>query len=120
MVAASVRPWRHEYKMQGPVGRGDPETLAVISREVDFQVYRGSTGFPGGSVVQNLPSNAGDAGDADLIPGSVKIPGRILQYSCLENPKVRRAWWAKIHGIAESDMTELLRTYACRGGTKSI
>ena len=74
MVAASVRPWRHEYKMQGPVVRGDPETLAGISREVDFQVYRGSTGFPGGSVVQNLPANAGDAGDADLIPGSVKIP----------------------------------------------
>ena len=46
--------------MQGPVWRGDPETLAGISKDVDFQVYRGSTGFPGGSVVQNLPANVGD------------------------------------------------------------
>ena len=74
MVAASVRSRRHEYKMQGPVRRGDPETLAGSSREVEFQVYRGPTGFPGGSVVQNLPANVGDAGDTDLIPGSVKVP----------------------------------------------
>ena len=25
-----------------------------------------------------------------------------LQYSCLENPTERRAWWATIHGIAKS------------------
>ena len=42
-------------------------------------------GFPGGSVVKNLPANAGDAG---LISGSERSPkigiGNPLQYSCLE------------------------------------
>ena len=31
-------------------------------------------GFPGGTVVKNLPANAGDTGDAVSIPGLVKIP----------------------------------------------
>ena len=30
--------------------------------------------FPGGSVVQNLPANAGDTGDVGLIPGSGRFP----------------------------------------------
>ena len=42
-------------------------------------------GFPGGSVVKNLPANAGDAEDMDLIPGSGGSPGgengNPLQYS---------------------------------------
>ena len=39
-------------------------------------------GFPSRSVVKNLPSNAGDTGDASLISGSEEP----LQYSCLNNP----------------------------------
>ena len=39
-------------------------------------------GFPGGSVVKNLPTNAGDRRDAGSIPGSRRFPevgnGRIL------------------------------------------
>ena len=58
-------------------------------------------GFPGGSVAKNPPANAGDAG---LIPGSGRSPGEEndnqLQYSCLENPMDRGAWWAPVHGIA--------------------
>ena len=47
---------------------------------------------PGGSVVKNLPVNAGNSG---LIPGLGRSPGKgngnPLQYSCLENPVDREA-----------------------------
>ena len=47
-------------------------------------------GFPGGLVVKNLPTNAGDMGS---IPGSGRFPGEgngnPLQYSCLGNPMDR-------------------------------
>ena len=36
-----------------------------------------------------------------------------LQYSCLGNPMDRGAWWAILHGVAESDMTEWLSMRAC-------
>ena len=52
--------------------------------------------FPGGLVVKNLPPNTGDRG---LIPGSGRSleegNGYPLEYSCLENPTDRGAWWAK-------------------------
>ena len=58
--------------------------------------------FPGGSVVKNLPANAGDSG---LTPGSGRSPGEgngnSLQYSCLGNPMAREAWWAIVHGVAK-------------------
>ena len=63
-------------------------------------------GLPGGSVVKNRPANAGDTG---LIPGLGRSPGERkgspLQYSCLENPMDRGAWWTIVHGVIESDMT---------------
>ena len=59
--------------------------------------------FPDGSAVKNPLTNAGDAG---LIPGSGRSPGggndNPLQYSCLENPTDRGAWWAAIYGVAQS------------------
>ena len=65
-------------------------------------------GFPGGSVVKNMPSNARDAGS---VPGLGRCPGEgngnPLQYSCLGNPMDRGAWQVTVHGVAkESDMTE--------------
>ena len=34
--------------------------------------------------------------------------GNPLQYPCLENPMDRGAWWARVHGVTESDMIEWL------------
>ena len=54
-------------------------------------------------MVKNLPTNAGDVG---LIPGLGKSPGggngNPLQYSYLENPMDRGAWWATVCGVAKS------------------
>ena len=60
-------------------------------------------GFKGGSVVKNLPANAGDTGS---IPGSRRSPrgghGNPLQYSCLENPMDREARRVTVHRVTES------------------
>ena len=72
---------------------------------------------PGGSVVKESSCKAGDLGS---IPGLGRSPGgghgNLLQYSCLENPMDRGAWWAIAHGVEKSqtrlsDWTEL----NCRG-----
>ena len=60
-------------------------------------------GFSGGSVVKNLPANAGDTG---LIPGLGRLPrggnGNPPQYSCLGNPMDRGALRATGHVVAKS------------------
>ena len=64
-------------------------------------------GFPGGSVIQNLPPNAGEGGS---IPRVERSPGEgngnPLQYSYLENPMDRGAWQATVLEVKkESDTT---------------
>ena len=53
--------------------------------------------------------NAGDlqlARDVGFIPWLGRFPGKgngnLLQYSCLEYPRDGGAWWAAIHGVAQS------------------
>ena len=57
-------------------------------------------------VVKNPPANAGDARDMGSIPGLGRSPGvgngNPLQYSGLENPMDRGAWWATVHSIAKN------------------
>ena len=74
-----------------------------------FSMHRSSwhlKGFPGGSVVKNLPANAEDSRYVGLIPDSGRSPGgengRPLQYSCLENPMDRGAWRAIVHRVTQS------------------
>ena len=57
-------------------------------------------------VVKNPPANAGDIRDVSLIPRLGRFPGgghgNPLQYSCLENPMDRAAWWATVHSVTRS------------------
>ena len=80
------------------------QTAAMVVMKVTGAVYEG---FPGDSVVKNLPVNAGDTG---LIPGSGRSPGgrhgNPLQYSCLENPMDRSLVGYSPWGCTESDTTE--------------
>ena len=56
--------------------------------------------------VKNLTANAGDLRDVSSISESGRSPGgghgNPLQYSCLENPMDRGAWWAIVHGVTKS------------------
>ena len=58
-------------------------------------------------VVKNPLANAGDRRDVGSVPGSARVPGggngNPFQSSCLGNPVERGAWWATVHGVAESD-----------------
>ena len=57
-------------------------------------------------VVKSQAANAGDTRDSGSIPGSGISPGGVhgnpLQYSCLENPMDRGAWWATVHRVTKS------------------
>ena len=60
-------------------------------------------GFPQGS---DGKESACDAGDLSSITGSGRSPGEghgnPLQYSCLDIPMDRGAWWVTVHGVAKS------------------
>ena len=62
-------------------------------------------------MVKNPPAKAGDIRNEGSIPGSGRSPGggpgNPLQYSCLENPMVREAWWAIVHRVAKKSWTQL-------------
>ena len=59
--------------------------------------------FPGGTSGKEFACQWGDTG---LIPGLGRSPGgghdNTLQYSCLENPMDREAWWAAVYRVARS------------------
>ena len=91
--------WRHLY---------------MDSNRNNYFLFR-RKGFPGSSVVKNLPANAGDTG---LIPG----PGRStgggnsdpLQHSSLGKSMDRGMWWAIVHGlqrVGHNLATEQQQTY---------
>ena len=104
--------WWLEHKLKyGKEGSGKPrsrETAAayIKSANVVFLKCNLSSGFPGGTSGKEPPCHAGGIRDVALIPGSGRSPGgghhNPLQYSCLENPMDRGAWWATVHGIAKS------------------
>ena len=64
------------------------------------------SGLPDGSAGKGSSCNAGNIGDAGLIPGSGRSPGKengsLLWYSCLENLMDRGAWWAIVQRVTNS------------------
>ena len=63
-------------------------------------------GFPGGASGKEPSCNTEDIRDAGLTPGLGRSPGgelgNPLQYSFLENPMDRGAWWATVRGVTQS------------------
>ena len=63
-------------------------------------------------MIKNPPASVGDPGS---IPGLGGSPGEgngnPLQYSCLENPMDKGAWWATVHGFTELDTTKRLNLH---------
>ena len=76
----------------------------IVNKVITNVVFR----FPGGSDGKVSVCNAGDTGS---IPGQGRSPeegnGYPPQYSCLENPMDRGTWQATVHGVTESDVTEV-------------
>ena len=68
-------------------------------------------GFPGSSVVKNLPANARDTGDVGLTHGLGRTPGegngKPHQHSYLGNGMDRGAWWVTVHGVTKKSQTRL-------------
>ena len=69
--------------------------LDGITNSVDMSLGNGSE-------VKASASNAGDLGSIPGLGRSGEGNGNLLQYSCLENPIDRGAWWATVCGVAES------------------
>ena len=77
-------------------------------------------GFPGGSAVKNLPAMQEMYRRRVFHPFVRRSPGGgygyPIQYSCLENPMDRGAWWATVHEVEkESDMTKWLNNNKSSG-----
>ena len=79
---------------------------AYVSKRALCVIPIGAWALQVALVVKDPPAIAGDVRDMGLIPGLGRSaggwPGSPLQYSCLENPMVRGAWWATVHRVAKN------------------
>ena len=95
--------WVRSLGWEDPLEKGKATHSSVLVWRIPWTVY--PWGFPGGSAGKESTSNAGDAGDADLIPELRRSPGgghgSPLQNSCLENPMDRSALQATELGRTE-------------------
>ena len=96
------------------------KVIQVVGLRSELQIWE--IQIPVALMVKNLPANAGDIRDTGSIPRSGRSPGEgkgtPLQYSCLENPTDRGAWWATVHRVAKSrTWLKRLSTHAQSGST---
>ena len=76
-----------------------------MSFESVFLHLTHSVGFLSGLAVNNPPANARDVGSTTRLGRSPREGnGNPLQYSCLENPMDRGAWWATVHEVAKNQL----------------
>ena len=97
----------HPWNDGKDINIGKP--LSLLSKQIlvlafiDLNFLQFFRDFPGGSDSKASAYNVGDLGS---IPGSGRSPGEgngnPLQYSCLENPIDREAWYATGHGVTKS------------------
>ena len=84
-------------------GSGEDPRICMAGRYTDTDISWPSQVV---LVIKNLPANARDIRDTDLIPGSGRPPGgrhgNPFQYSCLENPMDRGTWQGSVHTITKS------------------
>ena len=105
-------PWTEERgRLYSPLGHKESDTTErlhvhfslLLSGYMPRSRIAGSYDFPGGS---DNKESACDVGDLGLIPELGRSPGernsKPLQYSCLENPIDKGAWWATVPGVAKS------------------
>ena len=79
----------------------------ICKKARDCFGYCTDGGFPGSSAGKESTCSAGDSGSVPVLGrSSGGRHGTPLQYSCLENPMDRGAWWATVHGVTKSNMTE--------------
>ena len=96
--------WVRDSKEKVPKGQLSKEKKMLEGKEEGHRC--GSSSVYASQVtlaLKNLPAHAGDSRDSGLIPGLRRCPGGgNVQYSWLENPMDRGAWWARVHEIAKS------------------
>ena len=92
-------------------GNGNPLRYSCLENAMD-RGWRTTVHAVSKSRTQLKRPSTANVADIDLgsVPGLGGSPGgrhgNLLQYSCLENPMDREAWWATVHGVAEWNTTE--------------
>ena len=88
-----------------------PSLISIIYLRYPYET---TLGLPWCLSSEEFVCNAGGAGGAVSIPGLGRSPGgghgNPLQYSCLENPMDRGAWWVMVHGVTESQTRDAFQT----------
>ena len=118
-LAASHNMWdlRSLTRNQTPAPcSGSAESQPLDHERSPLVLFLMGKGRSDGAVVENPPASAGGTGHLAWIPGSARSPGagncNTLQYSCLENPMDRGAWWFIVCVVSEvSDTAEHLHTH---------